>query len=405
MIPASAADWMRRFAASFSRKSESTGKPMKNPRRPGSLVDFEHTMFRDLLKATWQRALFALFLAILLVGCVGIAFALRYRGYPLQFRPEYLVAAPLAWLLLEVMGVVNRRLDSWLPWDKRFAFRLVIETGSTFLLTLFAGMAFRFALVYPKTGYVQLGDELLVAVILLTSAMLFVLADMGLFLLRKWRYSVAELERFKGENAEFRLEMLRAQVNPHFLFNSLNTLASLVHRDADTASTYVRKLAAVYRQVLEHRAKEVVHLQEELNLLDDYLFLMKLRFRDRLVVHVQASDRFREFGIAQLSLQMLIENAIKHNAASDAEPLVVNIRAFAEAQGDGGWIEVNNPIRPRIDAHRSSTGTGLENIANRYAFLTDRKVEVEREDGCFIVRLPLLQLDEISIPETQTSAP
>ncbi len=205
-----------------------------------------------------------------------------------------------------------------------------------------------------------------------------------MFLLEKWRFSLAELERFKKENAEFRFEFLQAQVNPHFLFNSLNTLSSLVYENKEKAASFIRELSDVYRYILENRDREVITVEKELEMLKSYIFLIQLRFEQNLTVTVDISSDNYKFLIAPLTLQMLVENATKHNVISKKKPL--NIRIFT----DDNFIMVTNNLQIK-ELKKYSSKMGLKNIKNRYGYLTDRKLEVIEQADEYIVKVPLIR--------------
>ena len=212
--------------------------------------------------------------------------------------------------------------------------------------------------------------------------------DLVVHLLSQWRRSILEVERFKKESIEFRFETLKNQVNPHFLFNSLNTLSSLMHLDIDAAEKYLRQLAKVYRYVLENKEIEVINLETELNILQSYIYLVQMRFKDKLNIKIDISDDLASFGIAPMTLQLLIENAIKHNEVSRKFPLIIDI-----SSQDHDYLTVKNIIQLKT-SKEYSTKVGLNNIIKRYQYLTDKPVTVDDSSGVFRVGIPLLAITE-----------
>lgn len=199
-----------------------------------------------------------------------------------------------------------------------------------------------------------------------------------------WKMNVRKTEALMRENVQSQLEVLKNQLDPHFLFNSMNTLAALIDDENTAAQDYLEKLSDVYRYVLVSRNKNTVPLSEEIAFVDAYVYLNKIRFRDNLRVEKQFSGITLAHYIAPLSLQMLIENAIKHNVATRENPLVIAIRD----DGDG-YLAVENNISEKTILEKS-TRVGLQNIINRYGLLTDKEVKITRDEARFTVRIPLL---------------
>ncbi len=190
----------------------------------------------------------------------------------------------------------------------------------------------------------------------------------------------AHLER---QNVESQLEGLRNQVNPHFLFNSLNTLVYLIPEDANKAVRFVQQLSKVYRYVLESRDAKIIPLHEELEFLQSYIFLLKERFGDNLKVSIGDLKTNPDASIIPLSLQMLFENAIKHNVISNGKPL--DIQVFT----DNGHLVVRNNLQKKNQV-MDSTGVGLQNIMDRYRMLSAQDVKVDISAEYFSVGLPIL---------------
>jgi LytS/YehU family sensor histidine kinase len=199
--------------------------------------------------------------------------------------------------------------------------------------------------------------------------------------LSHWRQATLDAARYERESIAARYESLKNQVNPHFLFNSFNALTNLVYEDQDKAVKFIKQLSEVYRYVLDTRDMEMVPLQEELKFLASYNFLQKIRFENKLNIENTLEDV--RGSVAPLALQMLIENAIKHNVVSEADPL--HVKLYKEAE----FIVVENNLQPKT-VGESSAGVGLENICKRYAFLSDKKVEIIRGQNKFTVKLPVL---------------
>jgi PAS domain S-box-containing protein len=184
--------------------------------------------------------------------------------------------------------------------------------------------------------------------------------------------------------AHAQLESLKTQVNPHFLFNSLNVLASLVHIDANLSEQFIEQLARSYRYLLEQKDKDLVPLQTEVNFVQAFAFLLKIRFEEKLCINIQLSASVLSLQVAPLTLQLLIENAVKHNSTSYESPLVIDI-------GHEGtdWLVVRNNLQIREHSAPSS-GLGLKNIKARYALFTKREPRFFIANGNYVAMIPLL---------------
>ena len=202
----------------------------------------------------------------------------------------------------------------------------------------------------------------------------------------RMRYMEIQAAQLKKENALAQFEALKNQVSPHFLFNSLSILSSLVHIDPYLSEKFIDQLSKAYRYILDQKDNETVSLTTELDFLKSYAFLLKIRFEEKFDVKISVPDQAAEkYHIAPLTLQLLIENCVKHNRMSQKEPLVVAISI------EGECLVVSNPVRPRNEIERfTSTGIGLANIKDRYRLLTASPVKIERGEALFTVKIPLL---------------
>ncbi|AQG80705.1 sensor histidine kinase [Spirosoma montaniterrae] len=274
--------------------------------------------------------------------------------------------------------------------------RLLVQAGLALLYTLVVTYVLdeilcRGILHDPKLA----NTDLLVGfrVSLIPTAVVYLLYE-AIYFFNAWKQNIRKTEALAREGIQSQLEVLKNQLDPHFLFNSLNTLAALIDDQNIDAQLYLERLSDVYRYVLVSRNKNTVPLEEEMAFLDAYVYLNKIRFRDNLQVEKQLDPSAYHQCITPLSLQMLIENAIKHNIVSKENPLI--IRIFQEGNQ---YLVVENNVQektilrhtdPRNADRASSTRVGLQNIINRYQLLTDRHVEVIRTGGLFRVKLPLL---------------
>lgn len=214
--------------------------------------------------------------------------------------------------------------------------------------------------------------------------------NFGAYFMMQWKKAHIEADRFKEENLNSRLETLRMHIDPHFLFNNLNVLSALIDQKPAAAQQFLDKFVDVYRYVLQYKKEELVSINTEIAFVEAYVFLLKKRFEKQFEIELNIDQDLPDNrAIPPLSLQMLVENAVKHNKLSVEQPLRVEI--FTE--GDE-WIVVRNNYRPKEQPDDALTHTGLDNIAKRYQYLSDQRVNIHKDEQYFTVSLPLLEMEE-----------
>lgn len=202
------------------------------------------------------------------------------------------------------------------------------------------------------------------------------------FLVTESQRAGIENERLKRDNLQAKLDSLRQQISPHFLFNALNTLSSLT---ADgNVKDYVAELANVYRYLLRVRQSDLVTVAEELDFIESYLYILKERFEEAITLDIQIPPQIRQSKLPPLALQMLVENAVKHNVISSAKPLHVIIT------GEPDGVQVYNNRRPK-QSQEPPSGHGLPNIRERYQLLANKQIVINQGENFFSVKLPILQ--------------
>ena len=342
-------------------------------------------MFESIFnKLSHRLALAFIFGFVGYITTEGI-FALINRYFEFFGRPQnYFYSILMAWVVIEGIYRSGPILDRIIKWDKKPIRRLVLEiiSGSIFGLIVFVFL--RLLIDFATgAGYVLLLDELIISLVTILFIILLNLIGFAYMLLNNWRISVVQLERSKKESAEFQFEMLKSQINPHFLFNSLNTLSSLIYEDKEKASSFIRKLSEVYRRVLDTRSKYLVTLKEELEFIDSYVYLLKIRFDQKLILSINIAEEYKERLIAPMTLQLLIENAVKHNIISEKKPLNIDIDV------EDGSLAVTNKLQRKISEEKGSA-IGLKNIMSRYALVTDLQVKFSENEEEFKVLVPLI---------------
>ncbi|HOZ76937.1 MAG TPA: histidine kinase [Ferruginibacter sp.] len=206
----------------------------------------------------------------------------------------------------------------------------------------------------------------------------------SIFFNHQLRHFIEESENLKRESLSAQLNALRTQVNPHFLFNNLNTLSSLIPENPKHAVDFVQQLSKVYRHILEVKEEKSILLSKEMEVLEAYYFLLKTRFGNNIEVNIDIPCEKLDKKIVPLSLQILMENAIKHNIVSSSRPLKINI--FTE----NGSLVMDNNLQMKHQVSES-TGIGLDNIRNRYKLLSQKEVKVTETGSNFTVSIPLIE--------------
>lgn len=287
------------------------------------------------------------------------------------------------WILLWLgNGTLTDYIDTKISWVTHPLRRIIVGISAmlvyTTLAVIFLIFVFRnFGLNISNDAisfnvFISIGITIIISVTLHARAFF-----------KFWREAAIQAEKFKKETVISQYESLKNQVNPHFLFNSLNSLTNLVYENQDQAAKFILQLANVYRYVLENKDRELVSLSEEWTFTESYLFLEKIRFGDSLQIEFDFKGHELE-RLAPLSLQMLVENAIKHNVVSEEDPLKIQINI------ENDFLIIKNNLQKK-NIVKGSSGIGLNNIKARYQYLvSDRAVEILQSGKEFIVKLPLL---------------
>jgi len=202
------------------------------------------------------------------------------------------------------------------------------------------------------------------------------------FFYTQWNDSLKQMQKLKEEKLIFQYETLKNQVNPHFLFNSLNTLSSLVNQDVESSEKFIQKLSSVYRYILENKDKELVSVSTELEFVKDYFYLQKIRDQEKIELKIEVSNGNSEM-ILPVSLQMLVENAIKHNVATRNDPLEIIIHYEGLDK-----LVVRNRLKEKLQLNNSSK-IGLKNLNERCRLILDREIEIQETSDEFVVKVPI----------------
>ena len=286
----------------------------------------------------------------------------------------------------------NLRIDHWLnrkyPWitrpGKRILVHLFLSVGYSAVSIFIAAFLFNlFSNELPFNGKEFVRVTMIILGVLVMMSILLLSIEISTQFFNHWKNSLVEIEKYRAESLQAQLQNLKNQINPHFLFNNLSVLSSLVYKDQDKAVEFINQLSKVYRYLLDNQSSELVPVEDELVFIRSYIYLLQIRFDRNLVITTEVKKEDLNKLIPPMALQILLENAIKHNEASSDHPLSISIVSEEEKL----IVSNNLQLRPQ---HEPGSQTGLKNIRARYAFFTEKPVEVLQTKDSFIVKIPLL---------------
>jgi LytS/YehU family sensor histidine kinase len=283
--------------------------------------------------------------------------------------------------------LIIRFLNQSRPWNKRVFSRILIQLCITILLAIFVS-----TLVTVFVNWISAYKKGFVQVLIVNALISSVINILMMVVLEAWHFFIesdkAKLksETLERELSQVRFEVLKNQINPHFMFNSLNVLSGLIEKDVDKAQLFIDEFAHIYRYVLETIEKPVVSLNEELDFIRSYIFLQQIRYGESLSFKVNLAADLLKMLLPPLSLQLVLENAIKHNIVNQSQPLGIEI------YHENGWLMVKNNMQRKISSN-VSTGLGQKNLVKRYAMICNDIPQFMVESNNYIVRLPLIEPD------------
>ncbi|MBI9037251.1 MAG: sensor histidine kinase [Bacteroidales bacterium] len=344
---------------------------------------------------------------IIIVTLIGFGFSLIFSNLSNltydALADNLLYSFIIGFSLLEANTLPELFIDRIVKWEdnpkKRIMVHIIIML--VFSSITIVGVNYLWFGIYEGNNFYNFifkrgGFWIFVIQMMVTLIIIFALYSIEFF--KQWRVSVTNEEILKREKLSFEYESLKNQVNPHFLFNSLNTLSSLVYVDQDKAVKFIKQLSEVYRYVLEIKDIELVPIETEIEFVESYCFLQKIRFSENLKININL-NKSKNIMVIPLSIQLLIENAIKHNVITKEKPLTIDVF------NDEKYIVVKNnlQIKKTIKEHRDdknrNSHVGLENIKLRYKYLSKEEViiknpeteNIESEPKEFIVKIPLIK--------------
>ena len=325
-------------------------------------------------------------IGILLIGII----------MPLVFYNENDGPGLFIWIIISVSITFivwegSKRIVSFLwlkyPWEKNPAVHLLISIiflislSSFLILVLFL---INYAFTDQSSNYWQTMKGVNVAMVLITFFTTSIYE--GIYLFKKWKKSLVLTASLEKENIQSQFEVLKNQINPHFLFNSLSILASIIPADPDKAVDFVNRFSKIYRYVLDVKDEIVVELKDELDFVMSYIFLQKIRFGENLMIITNIDAKVLNKFVLPLSLQLLIENAIKHNEISDAYSLTITITNNEDC------IIIKNDLQ-KIQDDSNSTKIGLKNLKERYRLISDSAPKFYIKENMFVAEIPFLVIE------------
>lgn len=326
-------------------------------------------------------------IALAIVGIIYAVFTVVKVIFFIEQSVEWQLLTSLGGLvIIVVFGVMVRTIDIYLdkiyPFERNAIKRIAIQFSVT-LVALLIMRAIPTIIFLDKVPF-HITREIWAASIAINVFMVLsvILSIFGYHFFIRWkqeRIVAAELEK---EKALVQYDNLKNQLNPHFLFNALSSLNSLIFENPQLASDFLQQLSKVYRYVLENKEKNSVSVQKEMNFVSHYVKLLETRFGDGLTVAFNIDEASKEKNIVPVTLQILLENAVKHNTTSKDNPLHIMVTS------SGDYLSVKNNLQ-RKHAIETSNKHGLENLRNLYRYISDKQVEVVETPASFEIRIPL----------------
>ena len=306
-------------------------------------------------------------------------------GLFVELGAAFIFLLGLFWSHRKISAFMNSSSMANLPEVQKSVIELFILTVVTLVLSLALNFL-PLLLFFPLEAFlpIRVRTAMVFSIIVSLFFYYFIERERGRKDLQKELLRSAQLQK---ENYQAQLQNLKNQINPHFLFNSLNVLGSLIYKNQEQAVEFLRNLSGIYHSFLENTQEELVPLQKELDLIESYNYLLITRFGDALQFQINIEEKLHSYYIPPGALQTLVENAVKHNGFTKKNPLVVKIFSSEE------MIVVENNLKMRVQS-TTSTKTGLKNLKNRYKFLSSKKPSFEKIENKYIAKLPLIKVEE-----------
>ncbi|PSK91643.1 histidine kinase [Taibaiella chishuiensis] len=369
----------------------------------GSLRPMEKTKKDLFLNNTGKRVLFILF-AFILTYIVSYIID-PYAPYWGTFftRPAWEILEDVAFsvftsaVISETSILTSRKLNKCIIWTEKPLKRLIVETTLNMLMVLLINLLLTFVYVHCADSDRAASVNSILSIeetkgmihwIVVSAAIAFMIMGIntGDYLILNWKNAAIKAAEYNQAAMEAELQSLKLQIDPHFVFNNLSVLSELILEDQQLGYDYAENFTKIYRYMLVNSRKDVIPLEDELKFLDAYMFLIKHRIGDGVEFNISVSKDAKFLLLPPMTLQLLVENALKHNRTTKKDPLVIWI--FNTDQHE---LVVKNTLM-RIGKNIDSSGIGLKNIDRRYRLLSERQLKINDDGHCFTVTLPLLKV-------------
>jgi two-component system LytT family sensor kinase len=329
---------------------------------------------------------------ILLGGIfITVFFNLLWKGT--FFTKSFWVTLVLAVVQLEIFFIIALKIfpDRVTKSVKEYKRRIITRLSVFYLIVLIIGIAFVFLAI---TAPILFGDAQFAETLehfvsqelkqFFFSWIISITIASVAFFYMEWNNALKREQKLREEKLIFQYETLKNQVNPHFLFNSLNTLSSLIPKDPELSERFISKFSTIYRYILENADRDMVGLDKEIEFIENYFFLQKIRDDGKINLSIEL-DRPEEYQSLPISLQLLVENALKHNAATHENPLY--IRIYLE---NDDVLIVENNVQKKMNLEPSSK-VGLKNLNDRILLMMNNQLFIEESTKKFLVKLPIMK--------------
>lgn len=332
--------------------------------------------------------------SILLSSIIAILI-LSMLGFINFTRESFLITISIAFFYALTFSIVNILFFRWLstifPWEHYLKARLFIGGLGFLILNVLTFASCRFVTqvyflklvsvhaFFQNITYQSYGIPIVVALLL-------VLGYHAFYFYQTIQQQQLKQQKLIAAHAKAQYDALKQQIDPHFLFNNLNVLTALIEENPEKAQNYTSTLANIYRYLIEHRHKKIIHITDEIAFAQKYMTLVRMRYENHISFEVAPPLFQSKANIIPLSLQLLLENAIKHNKISAQHPLTIRL------EQEDNYLSVENTFNPKPQLQKGLR-MGLQNIKSRYGLLTSREVQIIEHNGLFIVKIPILEND------------